>query len=458
MKKTLIALGIIILVVVALPIIGNGVMQSAIQERVAELKMYGLESNKSEMTRGYLSTQNHFEFLLKDADTFVEYLNSYADGQVPPYVNAMLEGVVIGVDLSYSNIPFSKSVELDIYPLSISQNMAQELQENNLAFYEYLEKFLYSKGILYHINYNIVSEDFDGFIKDIQESYILENKTRLLLTLKDITFQGNGDLIAPQRLATSLKKVQLEVNQQNESMIFDLEDLQTATLYESQSTYLSSAELKSFDFRVNGTQNDLILLLKNIQFNASSSTLDEFGEVDTKSSIEKLVFDSKELSIDIKNFNMDVALDGLDKESFKESVAVMSKLNKLNDPLLELKLKESLIQLFSKGLLFSVADFSVEEIALEGSEELKGFKVQSQTKLKADKDFAKKLQISPLLLVQNIDIVTKIRVSREIYAKITQKRGTLAMLQEYLKEDGNDYIFDLNFQNAQTTLNGKVLR
>jgi uncharacterized protein DUF945 len=458
MKKTLITLGVVILVAAALPIIGNSVMQSSIQERVNELKVYGLESKKIETEKGYLNTKQHFEFLLKDANAFVEYLNKYADGQIPPYVNAMLEGVLIGVDLEYSNIPFSKSVTLDVYPLSMSESMANELQKENLPFYTYLEKFLHSKGILYHIDYNIVSQDFEGFIKDIDEKYTLEDKTELLLSLQGAIYEGNGELIAPERLTTSVKKIRLEILEKNDSVIFNLHDLQTASSYESKSTYLSSTELEDFDFVVSGTKQDLTVHLKDIKLNASSNTQGEFAEIDSKSSIENLQLDSEKLTLDMKNFNIDMAIDSLDKESFQESVEMFSKLNKLNDPTLELKLRESLIKMLSKGLVFSIADFSIEDITLKKSEKLKGFKVQSQMKIKEDKDFAQKLQASPLLLISNIDVVTKIRVSREIYAKLTEQRPVPQMIQGYLKEDGNDYIFDFNFQKGQLTLNGKALQ
>jgi len=458
MKKTLIALGVIILVAAALPIIGNSVMQSSIETRVSELKTYGLESQNVESHSGYLSTKKHFEFLLKDADAFVEYLNQYADQQIPPYVNAMLEGVLVGVDLEYSNIPFSKSIELDIYPISMSQNMAEGIKREDRKFYEYLENFLHSKGVLYHINYNIMSEDFDGFVKNIDEKHTLKDMTQLELLLKDTVFEGNGELMAPNRMTTSIKEIELKVKKAGENILFDLEDLHTATSYESKSTYLSSAELKDFNFVVNGTSDDVKFELKNIKINASSNTLDEFAELDTRASIEALNLDSQELNLDMSNFNMDMAVDSLDKVSFEETLELISKMKNLNDAAIEERLQESLGKLLSKGFVFSIADFSVEDILLEESEELKGFKIHNKTTLKPDADFMQKLQVSPLLLVSNVDIETKIRVSRQIYAKLTKERPLPQGFSEYVKEDGDDYIFDIVYKNASFSVNGKVLR
>lgn len=458
MKKILITLGTLIIIAVALPIIGNSFMQSAIEERVSELESYGLESVKTETSKSYLHSQQHFEFLLKDATAFVEYLNNYADGQIPPYVNAMFEGVLIGVDLEYSNLFFSKAMSLDVYPMSISKEMAEGLQKQNPAFYEYLENFLRSKGILYHIDYNIISQDFNGFVKDIKESYVLKNKTQLLLTLKGFGYEGNGELIAPKRLTTSLQKIRFEILQKDEQLVFNLSDLKTASSYESKSTYLSSLELEDFEFVAQGARDRAKLKLQNTHFNASSNTQGEFAEIDSKSSIELIEIDSKELRLDMKNFNLDMAVDSLDKESFQALVELLSKAERLNSVMLEAKLKESLTRLLSKGLVFTIADFSVEDITLEKTQALKGFHLQSQLRLQEDKEFAKKLQISPLLLLTNIDIETKLRLSRELYAKILEKNGGQSIPKEYLKEDGDGYVFDLNFKQGETTLNGKRLQ
>ena len=167
MKKFIIFIVVAILLAAALPIIGNKLVENSIEDRLTTLGSYGLEVSKAETTSSYLNTKKHFEFLLRDGDKFIEYLNKYSDQQIPPYVNAAFEGVLIGADVEYSNIPLSRALTVDIYPLSLSKNMMSSIKENDLDFYNYFEKFLHSKGVLYHINYNIVSEDFDGFLVDL---------------------------------------------------------------------------------------------------------------------------------------------------------------------------------------------------------------------------------------------------------------------------------------------------
>lgn len=458
MKKIVITLGILVLIAAALPIIGNSFMESTIDTRVQELDSYGLKSKNTQSDSSYLTTKKHFEFLLENSDEFVAYLNQYADQQIPPYVNAMFEGVVIGADLEYSNLPFSKDITLDIYPLSVSPAMANNLQKEDMKFYTYLEKFLHSKGVLYHINYNILSEDFNGFIKDIDETYSLDDGTVLKLLLKNTVFEGNGELVAPNRLVTKLKDLRMYINKGQENFLFNINNLQTSTLYESKSTYVNSVNLEDINISVDGTSDDMSFEMKNIKVNASSNTQGEFAELDSKSSVASMRLNSREIMLDMQEFNIDIAVDALDKASFEESLTLLSKIRNTNDAAAQDKLLKVASELMSKGFVFNIADFSMQNIRFNDHKDLKGFKLKSKTTFKADKDFAQKLQLSPILLIQNIENLTNIRVSKEIYARLTQERPLPPQMLQYVKEDANDYVFDISYLHGEAKINGKLLQ
>jgi len=458
MKKILISLLVFLGVVLTLPIIGNSIMQNSIDTRLEELRAYGLESKNIQKESAYLTTKQHFEFVLEDVDAFVAYLSRYADQQIPPYVNAMFKGVLIGADLEYSNFPLSNSIELDIYPLSLSESMSENLKKDNLDFYEYLETLLQSKGVLYHISYNIASEDFNGYIKDINEKYLLKDKSEITFLLQDATFEGNGELIAPNRVAMRLQKIDIGFVEDGEKLLFNILDFQSASSYESKSTYINSAELKDINIEISGGISDVMFKLHDLQFNGSSNTQGEFAELDSKSSLKTLLINSKELNMDLKNFHLDTSVDSLDKVSFQESMEYLSKMKNMNDPLLAQQFKTSLTALLSKGFVFTIADFSVEDIVLNKTEMLKGFEMQSKIILKEDQDIAKKMQMSPLLVASNLDVDTKLRVSNEIYNKATATRPLPTKFQSYLKQDADGYTFALTYKDGIAKLNGKVLQ
>jgi len=458
MKKIVIALGIIVLIAAALPILGNSFMQSTIDARVKEFDSYGLKSKNTQTSTSYLTSKKHFEFVLENSDEFISYLNQYADQQVSPYANAMLKGVVIGADLEYSNLPFSKEITLDIYPLSMSPEMAENLQTKDIKFYTYLKKFLANKGILYHIDYHILSEDFSGYVKDIDQRYLLDDGTEFELFLKDTSLQGNGKLIAPNTLVSKLKELHLSLKQADENILFNLKNLQTSTSYESKSTYLSSVKLEDFNFTLQSTTNKGDFTMKNININASSNTQGEFAELDSKSSTKLMNLNSNGFLLNIENFNMDMGVDSLDKTSFEETLLLASQMKKSNDAQMQQKLVRAAAQLVSKGFVFNIGDFSIKNVTLNNVEKLGGLKIQSQTTFKADQDFMKKLQISPLLIIQNMKNLTKIRVSKEIYAKLTKERPLPSQMNQYINKDGDDYIFDMSYLNGELKMNGKIVR
>jgi len=458
MKKVVLFLLVGILVLAALPIVGNSVMQKNIETRVSELESYGLKATQTKSKSTYLTSSQHFEFVLKNADEFVNYLKKYSDQQIPPYVNAMLEGVVIGADLEYSNLPFSKAIELDIYPLSVSPEMENAIKEDSLELYSYIEKFLHSKGVLYHINYNIVSEDFDGYLKNINEKYTPKDGGVLTLTLKDATFKGNGELIAPNRMSSIIKELSLNVKKDSEIVTFKLVNLLSSTSTESKNTYLTSADLENFTIAVDAKGENTNIDMKNIHINVSSNAQGEFAELNSKSSIDSLTIESQQLNMAMKKFNFDIATNGVDKKVYEELEELISETKASGNMMLDEKIQKTVIELLSKGLVINIADFSVQNITLDTTDNLQGFKIKSVLTLKEDKDFGKKLQMSPMMLISNVEIQTDIRVSREIYAKLTKNRPIPPVVKEYMKEDGNDIIFNISYLDGKAKVNGKPLR
>ncbi len=459
LKKIIIFLAVAVLLVAALPIIGNKLVENSLDDRLTTLSSYGLEVKKAETDSSYLSTKKHFEFLLHDADKFVTYLNKYSDKQIPAYVNAAFKGVLIGVDVEYSNIPLSKAITLDIYPLSLSENMMSSIKEDDLDFHNYLEKFLHSKGVLYHINYNIVSQDFDGFVQDIKESYTLKDGTKITLNLLNATFSGNGELIAPNRLISNVDRINLEIDSAKTKVTFNLDGFSSSSSFESRSTYLSGGNLKNLKLVVDAMNENLLFEATDIKVNLSSNTQGNKAEINAKSSLKTMSIKSDEIDVVLKEFAYDIAMSGLDKDSFEEFRVVVSQAKIASSSYdLETKMKDSIIKLLSHGLELDIAKFSLENITLNKSENLEGFDIKSKFIIKEDRDLATKISLSPLLVAQNVDMTINIKLSKPLYAKLTKAVPMTSMANDYAKEDGNSVLFDITFINGEFRVNGKALR
>ncbi len=319
MKKILIALVVIITVIALLPIVGNNVADGILKDKITVLTSNGLELKNATTDASYLNTKKHYEFLLSDAPKFIEYLNQYSDAQIPPYVDAVISGVVIGLDIEYSNFPLSSKALIDIYPLTLPTNMMDELKKENEPFYNYIEKLLQGKGILYHINYYITDELFDGYIKDIDEEYLFDNGSKMNVKLFNATYYGSGPLIAPKNLQANISKIIIKVDESSSAIVFEMNDLATASTFESQSTYLSSAAMKSMSIVVDdGKSSKLEASVDNIKVNISSNTQGKKAEFNAKSSFGEFKFNSKEANVAASGFNYDISVNGVEKDSYEE--------------------------------------------------------------------------------------------------------------------------------------------
>ena len=459
MKKFVIFIAVVVLVLAALPIIGNKLVENSLDDRLTTLSSYGLEVSKAETESSYLSTKKHFEFLLRDAEKFVAYLNKYSDQQIPPYVNAAFEGVLIGADVEYSNFPLSKAVTVDIYPLALSENMMSSVKEDDLNFHNYLEKFLHSKGILYHINYNIISEDFDGFVQDIKESYTLKDGTKMSLNLLNATFSGNGELIAPNTLISNVDTINLDIDNVKTKVTFNLDNFSSSSSFESKSTYISSGDLKNFKLVVSALTENLLFEATDVKVNFSSNTQGDRAELNAKSSLKTMSIQSEKIDVVMKDFAYDIAMNGLDKDSLEELRVKMSRMKTASASSdLQKEIQDSMIQLLSHGLELDIAKLSLENITLNKTENLEGFDIKSKFIVKEDKDLATKIALSPLLVSQNVDMTINIKLSKPLYSKLNSAVPMTSMANSFAKENGNSVLFDITFINGEFRVNDKALR
>ncbi|MBU1657770.1 YdgA family protein [bacterium] len=459
MKKLLIFLSTIVGAVLLLPVLGNKVTENELKNKIEVLTSYGVEVSKSDTDSSYFRTKKHYEFLLRDADKFVVYINQFSGSQLPPYVNAMLGGVMVGVDIEYSNFPLSEAVQIDIYPLSLSTSMMNDIQASDIKFYKYLKELFQSKGILYHINYNMLSREFDGYMKNISKEHISKDNTKITFKLSNALFDGSGLLIAPDTLNTNIESIFLQVEKEKEIFTLNIKKMLSSAIFESHSTHASSIKLQTFDLRMSGTKaDDIILNVNDISINISLNTQGSKAEFYTKSTFGDVKIISNALNLMASNFNYDIALDGIDKDSYEEFRLLVSKTKTQQaDDVLQKEILDSMIKILSKGLILSIADFSLDTVILNNRQDLDGFALKAKLTLKEDADFGKKMNSSPLEMAKNIDFELVLKLSKTMYGAITEIVPAAVLIKGYAKEDAKNVVFDVKLNNGQLRVNDKAL-
>lgn len=458
MKKTaLIFTSLVILVIFLLPLIGNRFMQKYIDENIQSLQSQGFVLKKSTKDAGYLNTKQHFEFVLKNTDVFENYVNAYTKTKFPASLYALLQDATIGVDVTYSNILFSKAVTIEIYPLRLSETVMQNIKANNLDAYKQFLHFLQSQGILYHIEYNVLSQDFSGFIKDIDEKYDLKKNSSLLFQLQGSNFTGNGNLFAPNKLRLNLHLFKLELRDDLNRVVININDLYAKTDFDSFSKYVNHMSLFHVQIAMQSSKDDISIVIDDLDTTSSSSAQNNKVNLHSQSFIQNIALYSKRLNFKLKSLHSDVSVEALDKQSYEKFAQLLAESKTMNKTLLQKQMQNRLLSLLSHGLHVKIKELSLQNIIVD-NEELDGMKIQSDIRVKEDKDLVAKGKISPMFLLSDITLDMKIKLAKALYLKIIENSPMAPLIVSYAKKDAQNVYFDILFRDTQLMINDKIVR
>lgn len=455
MKKVILL--IVIAVIALLPLIGNKVIQSTLDDKVNLLTANGVEVKSSTTDSSYLTTSMHYEFVVGDSDKFITYLNQYADQQIPSYVDMMLEGMRVGMDLSYSNILFSNAVEIDIYPLTLADKSVIDLQKKDKEFYEYISNFLKIKGLLYHVNYNLGSENFDGYIKDIDEKYTFKDGTDTKIIMNKMIFNGTGSLFHPSQMDSSLEKIVIKSIGKKEILNLLAEGISSSATFKTKSNYSTTASVKNIDLLTSGLDS-AEMHLKDLNFDLSADTQATKAQFAGNSSFKELTFKTVRSDISLFDFNYKVVLKDVDKDAFEELKDLISKAKTNLSPELQSKISKSMFNIIAKGFVLDLKDISIDKISKNSVSATDAFSIKALLTVKPDVNVVKNMNTRPKEFIKNITLDSLMKISKDFF-KMMNKEVPLSMIAGgFAKEVGNDYVFDIKFKDSKLNVNGKEIK
>lgn len=458
MKKLLIISSIILVILASLPLVGNKIVESELNKRIETLSSYGINTKKRDTFSNYLDTKKHYEFVVEDADKFIEYLSKHSNAQIPPYVYTILDGTTVGVDLKYNNIPISDVVSVDIYPLALSEKAIDGIKDEDVGFGAYFEKFLRGGGLKYHLDYNVANQEFNGYIKDIDEAYAFASGQKLAIKLKASTFNGKGLLVAPELITSNTKKIFLDVTNQTNRIIINLDNTLIKSVFESTTTYKTEFKINSLDLDIDDLKTGKTKLnIQKILLELGSTTKGLKAEFSSKSSFEKLNLDTKQQIAEITGFHYDVDLKGIDKDSFEEVNKLLNKTKYNTDYQINLKIQRLLQELFMRGFELDVSDFSVKNMKINKTKDLEGMNLKLNMKL-PQSTTAKTNILNPMKVLDKIDLDLFLNISKPMFVAVTRSNPIVALSKGFAKSKGNSLIYDIKMKNGSVSVNGKRVR
>ena len=459
MKRTTLVLSLLVIITIALaPLIGNSFMQKMIDKNIENLASHGIQLKSEKEQYNYLITKKHFEFVVQNSDAFANYLQVYTKRKISSLMNTLLQGAIIGVDVEYSNIPFSKAITLEIYPRTFSKKLMQQMQIKSPDIYKHIKTFLDAKGIFYHIEYNLLSEDFSGFIQDIDDSYTLQKNKKMSINIAGARFRGKGDIVAPESLKMHVNKIKFYIQDAVNNVAFNMNNFTSSSTFTSYINYSSKSTIHDINLLLQSPTDDVNIGINNLHVDSFSKNKNKKVTVNSKTSIENFKFHSQKVNFDIENFNSNVGMKGLQAKSFETFVKLLAKSNNVNKVLLQAQLRSSLTDLLSHGLEIEIPNISFSKFTLNKVKDLGSAKINANMQMKEDTDFIKKLKISPMLLLSNLSAKANIRLSNALYLKIIENSPMSSMITSYVKKDVGNVFFDIVFDDSTLMINDKVIK
>lgn len=497
MKKSLFFSLLLIILAALSPIIGNKIVTYYVDQEIVAVKKKGITLNFKSETPGYMYTSKQYEFILTDVDAFARYLTEYGAGLLPPYTDELLKSIVFRLDMKYHNIPFLEPISIDIYPMYISDKIMDKLNGSDNIFFKNFENFITRQGLLYHIDYDLLSENYKGHIKNIDYNERTYDGSNIILTLHNAIFNGTGSFQAPKSLKTNIEKIYFQTSDTSKDVSIEINRLGTQSsdgidksveviyekskeLYdktkemyeesdipekmndmkdESEDTaremYNTSMQMKSMFFKSKDKKSneEINVEAQNVDINSSSQTDEKKSKNKSYFFFESLKLNSNTKEVKMSQLVYNSSMQNIDKKSFEKLQKLMLELKTRPSSETISKLKVSAIEILSNGLKVHIPEFSVAKVFYEG-EDLGGFKLISALNIKEDKNLAAKMLFSPFFIVQNLDFKLNLSVSKKIYNKFVEEVPLALLALSATKQTATDLIYDVSYINGNLTVNG----
>lgn len=434
MKKIFIGLSALLLIVGAVFFFGaKDLAAQKLDEQIATLQANGFVIEDRQKN----GDSEHFVISLADMHKFAKLIPEYEEVLLAEDKSA-LEAFKMGVDLR--TISMGSSLSADIYPVAFPMNDLSQEEKTMI------EKYIKEKTLMLHVNYNAVTEQFDGTLKDIDEQI-----KEVGLHLLGLKFGGTLD---EDKIDLQYTLKNFNVTEQiSKKPIIKVEGVTSDISYEGSNYYISNgfvtvdSVLVDYEDKIGTTKlSDIDIQVKS---DIENDLLTSHAKISTKTINTN--FQNEKYRFDTVTF--DYGMRNIDLEAFNQLTKVLDQENpNFQSP----EVKKSLEKIFAQGIIFDVHRFGVDNIDHNG-ETLKGFSMQTQIKLDKDPAIVQKLENAPMTALSLLSVESKIAISNELFTLLMQNPRAMMLMMLQPKEENGYKIYDIAMKHSALTINGQPM-
>lgn len=454
MSKKIVIIGVIVVVIIAaLPLLGNMGVKKIIDERITMLDENGIKVESSDNGSSYLETKGHYEFTLEDPVAFQNYLATLSKAQVPAYLHAMLDDVVMAADVSYSNLLLNSDVSLDLYPVAFTQDAGDRMKAEDVTLYEQMVKMLENREFMYHMDYDVSASTFKGYIKDINREITFKDGKKAKIVFEAATFNGKGTLVEPESMTLQVKNADVDFSlPENAKMKLTMTDLQSDSSFSAKNSFDLNYKAETLHFAFSDKLNQVEIDASDMKTVSDSKVVDAKLSTKVNASMKHFKMQDQNTSIEMEDFAFVMDADNIDEAAYEafqkasEQAGASSQYTMLAS-----------LGVVSKGFNLHIDKLSVDKIAIKDSGLMDGFDHKIDIVIKEDDQLVQKIQMTPMALIQNINIDAKLKFASVFYSYMKTQAGNLALADTFVKQEGDNAVFDILLQDGKITVNGQSL-
>jgi len=452
-KKIIIIAAVLVAIIAALPLIGNMGVKTIIDERIVMLESNGLKVKQSDNGSSYLETKSHYEFTLEDPVAFKNYLATLSKAQVPSYMHAMLDDVVMGADVSYSNVLINSDVSLDLYPVAFTTEAGDRMKSEDMTLYTQMVEMLENREFMYHMDYDVGASAFKGYIKDINREITFQDGKTAKIVFEAANFTGKGTLVEPESVQLKVKNADVDFSlPEDTKMKLSMSELTSNSVFSAKNSFDLDYEAKSLHFYFKDDLNEIAIDAEDMKTISDSKVVNAKLSTTVNASVKLFKLKDQNGSFEIHDFVFVMDADNIDEAAYEAFQKASEQAGASSQHTMLASLG-----VVSKGLDLHIDELSVAKIAIKDSGLMDGFSHKIDIIIKEDDTLVQKIQMSPLALIQNIDIDAKLKFSNAFYSYVKALGANLTMADNFVKLEAESAIFDILLKDGNITVNGQSL-
>jgi len=413
-------------------------IKAEVNQEIQQLQNVGFKVDKTEEQ----PTKERFLISIDNPQKIHQYLLTQGE-DISIQDLQELQGMRIKMDLSY--LPSAKdAVAIDLYLDALPKSLMQGVDQNDSSL-KAINEMIKAGDIMAHVNINKLLLGFDGYIKDINQTFPQTPKSHLLLN--GFTFEGELQDREIKAFQQHLKGFAYEIQDALNVLLSNMQ----SHIEQANNTSHINYTIEALKISVQGA-SPFDLLLQNIQGESKDTLHGELLDNISHARIDALRIKEPHQESILEGIEIDSSTKNLDQMAFKTLQSYNQEGAKGQKNLIDAL--PTLKKLTQAGLKIDVSKLAIKKLKIEG-ESIDGFEIKGALNLDPNFNWTG-VEQDPMRLMALPHIQANVSLSNQLFNRMAQTpQAMMLMLLAQPVDKNGSKIYDIEFTKGHINLNGR---